>query len=208
VDKAIEFRPIPGICRRPGAAMPKPITEDDIAELIKGKKFEFNDWVADYTYWFVNKLAARQRELFFGHGGMVNMFLKPDKKTEPPIVPFSPAMRSAFPIFQKFDIDAQVAQTFALADEFQDKSKKLFGNGLENDPQFRGLRFILPLLNAQNFFNEVPGEREKWFQLFDVYINESPADNGILLASAKDLDEPIIDLVRQMREENLEYPLR
>lgn len=208
VDNAVEFGPIAGLGLQPGARIPKPITENDISELMKGKKFDFNDWVADYTYWFTRKAPKKQRELFFGYGGMTNILLKPDEKIKPPTIPFSPAIRNFFPIFQTMDVQALVDHTFALSDSFQAKSKQLFGEGLKDEPQFRGLRFILPLLCAKDFFNEMPQQRERWFQLFEIYINESPKDDGILLGSTYDLDQQLIELITQMRDEGLEYPER
>jgi hypothetical protein len=91
-------------------------------------------------------------------------------------------------------------------DGFQEKSKSLLGVGLQDDPQFKGLRFVLPLLKASDFFSESEQEVEKWFQLFDVYVNESPPDKGILLASKLDLEDSLIDLLKTLKEEGLEYP--
>ncbi|MFZ0731909.1 MAG: hypothetical protein WAM79_06265 [Candidatus Sulfotelmatobacter sp.] len=208
VNSAVDFGPLPGLGRKPGSQIPPPITEQDIQDMMDGKKYDFNEWVADYSYWFVNKSAKKQRELFLGYGGMTTIFLKADPKTKPPVIPFSPAIRNYFPIFQKFDVDGLVGHTFALMDGFQEKSKKLFGDGLEEEGQLRGIRFILPLLSTQHFFSQHEEAREKWFQLFDVYINESPADQGILLASKIDLEQHLIALTKRMREENLEYQER
>lgn len=208
VKSSVDFGPLPGLGRKPGATIPAAIREQDIQDMMDGKKYDFNEWVADYSYWFVNKSAKKQRELFLGYGGMTTIFLKPDPKTKAPAIPFSPAIRNYFSIFQKFDVDGLVGHTFALMDGFQEKSKKLFGDGLEDEAQLQGIRFILPLLSTQHFFNQGEETREKWFQLFDVYINESPADQGILLASKLDLEQQLIVLIKRMREENLEYPER
>jgi hypothetical protein len=47
---------------------------------------------------------------------------------------------------------------------------------------------------------------EKWFGLFDLYVNESPDDKGLLLASKTDLDEDLIEMLKEMREEDFVYP--
>jgi hypothetical protein len=62
------------------------------------------------------------------------------------------------------------------------------------------------MLRSEDFFKQPEDECKKWFELFDVYINESPADRGILLASKNDLDEDLIPLLKAMADEKLEYP--
>jgi hypothetical protein len=171
------------------------------------KQFNFNEFAPDYCYWFVDKSEKKQRELFFGHGGMSFIFLNPDPKTKAPALPFSAAIRRE-PIFQKFDIDRIHARTFALLDGFQEKSKKLFGSGLEEDPQIKGLPYILPLLGTGDFFNQPEEEVKKWFELFDVYVNESPADKGVIFASGIDVVDDLIRMLKQMRKNGVEYPER
>ena len=95
--------------------------------------------------------------------------------------------------------------SLALRDSFQDKSKALFGQGLEDDPQFAGLRFVIPLLESKDFFGQPPEEVGKWLDLFEVYVNESPADGGILMAVKEDREESLIALLEEMRAQNLEY---
>lgn len=206
LNSSAEFSPLMGLIRRPGAVFPEPLTETDMRAIADGdKEFAFNNYVPDYTYWFVDKSERKQRELFFGHGGMTITFMKPDPKTKPPELPYTPAFRAKQPILQKIDVDRAVARTFALMDGFRDKSKELFGTGLESHPQFKGLPFILPLLNASNFFDQSPEDCDRLFQICDVYIIESPDDKGILMASKTDFEEPMIELLERMKEENLRY---
>ncbi|HEV2401148.1 MAG TPA: hypothetical protein VGS27_29715 [Candidatus Sulfotelmatobacter sp.] len=208
VSSAVEFRPVPGLGRKPGAKLPAAITEQDIQDMLEGKKYDFNDWVADYSYWFVTKATKKQRELFLGYGGMTTLFLKADSNATPPILPITKGMRKHFTVFQSLDVDAAIAHTFALKDAFQQKSKQLFGDGLSGEPQFQGLRFILPLLGTQDFFSQPTVEREKWFELFDVYVNESSVDKGIIIATRLDLEQHLIDLVKQLTDEGTRYPER
>jgi hypothetical protein len=207
LNNANEFQPLIGLSRRPNAPLPDAPKEEDIQAIVEGrKKYDFGEYVADYVYWFVDKAEKKQREVFFGEGGMTIIFLKPDPKTKPPVLPLSPALRAKNPLLQHFDIDRLAARAFALGDGFQKLSKDLFGAGLEQEPQSSGIRFILPLLSTQDFFTQPEEEKLKWFQLFDVYFSESPVDKGVLLASKPDLEEPIIELLRKMREEGLRYP--
>jgi len=96
--------------------------------------------------------------------------------------------------------------SFALKDGFQAQSKQLFGAGLEDNPQYPGIPFILPLLQASDFFGQPEPESAKWFQLFDLYVRESPEDTGVLLASKTDFDDPLIQLLEKMRADGFTYP--
>ena len=203
---AREFCPIMGIAAQPGSEARLALTDEEVKEIADGgHPFDVDRAYPDYVYWFANKQEQKQRDLFFGHGGMTIAFLKPDPKTQPPKLPFTSGMRK-HPVFQAFDVDALHAQTFALLDGFQEKSKQLFGAQMEQDPQFEGLRFILPRLESRHFFEQPAQEIKKWFELFDVYVQESPADGGILLASHLDLEQELTHLLRHMKGLGLRYP--
>ena len=206
---APEFCPICGLGRRPGEGIRAFPSEEESAEIAAGRQpFDFPSLVPDYTFWFAAKQEKRQRDLFLGHGAMSILYLKADENTKPPAIPFPPGMRK-HPLFQAFRdnrMEELHARTFSLRDGFQEKSKQLFGAGLERDPQFAGLRFILPLLETRHFFEQPEPECRRWFDLFDVYVNESPADNGILMASSLDFEQELVDLLGQMRRLGLKYP--
>ena len=40
----------------------------------------------DYLHWFLNKHADKQREAFFGYGGMLTLFLPLDAKANAPLL--------------------------------------------------------------------------------------------------------------------------
>jgi hypothetical protein len=48
-------------------------------------------------------------------------------------------------------------------------------------------------------------ESEKGFKIFDVYINESREDHGVLMASSLDFEDEMIAVLAKMREEHLHY---
>ncbi|HUG82761.1 MAG TPA: hypothetical protein VML01_13910 [Bryobacterales bacterium] len=209
---AMEFQPLLGLSRRPNAGplplMPtnEQLHEDPEAVLRGEKKININDYLADYCYWFVTKAGEKQRESFLGRGGMTMMFLKADPNTVPPEIYFSPHDRETNKAFQMMDVDAVIQGGFSLADEFLPKSKELFGEDLKDEPQIEGIKFILPLLHTADFFSQPKEMHEKWFGLFDLYVNESPDDKGLLLASKTDLDEDLIEMLKEMREEDFVYP--
>jgi hypothetical protein len=206
LDTSLEFIPMMGLSRRPHEPLPRPVGMEEVEALQKGtKKFELNSYIADYCYWFLNKSRRKQVDLFFGHGGMTLVFLKADPKTQPPKVRIPPKIRD-HPMAQELKIEQMIACAWSLLDDFPGKSKQLFGTELEDDLQKKGLPFILPLLESRHFLAEPAEEVERWFSLFDVYCNESPADKGVLLAFKKPWEEKLAGLLKQMRDEGLEYP--
>ncbi len=206
---AMEYRPHLGLARRPGedVTFPEPPSEEDVYAFGDGsKKFDMAEYVADYMYWFLDKAAVAQRELFFGHGGMTSLYIAPDPATEAPEMAFTPGMLK-HPMFKQFDVKRIHQQTFSLQDGFLNKSKELFGEDIKNDPQYPGMLFILPLLETRHFFGADEETVEKWYSLFDVYIRESMLDKGVLIASKHELDEAFIEILKAMREEGWVYPV-
>lgn len=196
-----------GLARHPGQPLPSLPSPAEIRKLVEGKKeVDVRDWVAEFTYWFVAKQPQQQRELFLGYGGMTHIFLPPDPKTKAPKIPFTPALRASLPIFQEFDVDAIHASTYALTDRFLKQSKALFGEGLENRPEYPGVTFILPLLDTAHFFAAEPALRARWFSLFEVYLRESPRDKGLLLAfQHKKYEALLLDVLESMQRDGLKY---
>ena len=45
-----------------------------------------------------------------------------------------------------------------------------------------------------------------WLELFPVYMRESPEDKGFLLATSLDVEEDLVEMLREMREEGWTYP--
>ena len=196
-----------GLGRKPGGTIPSLPTAAQLRMIAREEKaFDIDQWVGDYSYWFIMKQPERQRELFLGSGGLTTILLPPDPKTKAPRLPYTPALRAAHPAFQKFDVDAVHASTYAMGDEFLQKSKEMFGAGLEEEVQYEGLAFILPLLSSGHFFAVSSEMRAQWFELFDVYINESKPDKGVILAFAADFDTEVIDILASMEADELCYP--
>lgn len=196
-----------GLSRRPGAALPAFPTQDQIAEATKGSEssLDVSQWVGDYCHWFRNKRAKEQWELFSGLGGLTTLYLRPDPRTVPPPLPFTPAYRAAMPVFKVFDVDGSIEGAFALRDGFLEKSKKCFGVGLEQQPEYPAIMFIIPRLESGHFFTSGDEECAKWFEVFDVYINESPADHGILLAFREEYEPLLVDVLQSMLKDGLRY---
>jgi hypothetical protein len=221
LNTMMDFIPIMGLGRKPGeSATPAFPSKEEIEAMTKSmfdtlkreEPFILPDatkYMPDYSYWFVGKASKEQRDLFFGHSGMTLAFLKADPKTTLPPFPISPALRKKLPVLQNIDIEKSRAQAASLADSFLAKSKELFGAGLDSEPQTKGIPFVLPILDTADFFSQSEKVVDDLFQLFEVYIRESPADRGILLAfktDRTDMEEALIELLKAMKEEGLLYP--
>jgi hypothetical protein len=205
-----DFFPVLGLCRRPGGKLPDPPTAKEIQSMSKqvldtGKAVDVNPYMPDYSFWFAKKAAKQQRELFLGHGSLTTIFLKPDPKAAPPKLPPQLEFLNKRPELKQLDFDGALATASAMQDGFLPKSKGLFGAGLEKEPRFQGLLFILPLLYSQDFLNQSAQETENLFQFADVYMNESPEDRGVLLAFRQEFEEDLIALLKKMKDEGHEY---
>jgi hypothetical protein len=209
---ASELNPIIGLSRRPMATPLAPPTMNDVEAFQKGtRKFNLDDYTSYYCYWFLSAAKTKQRELFLGNGGTTTIFVKSDENPTLPKISLPTKIRQSpifQPLFEHFDFDDLQQTSAALTNTFLSTSKRLFGIGLEQEPQFKGVLFILPALSTEDFFAQPEEESKKWFELFDVYINESPSDKGLVLAAKTDLRRLLLEILNSMREEGLEYPER
>lgn len=196
-----------GLERRLNASLPTMPTQAEVEDLKKsGAGLDYRKWTADYAYWFVAKQPEQQRALFLGLGGMTTVFLPPDPKTVAPKLPFTPKLRAAHPAFKRFDVDANHQAVYSMTDAFLERSKLLFGKGLEDEPAYDGLAFVLPSLTTGDFFSTETQTRAGWFQVFDLYVRESPEDRGVVLAFRKDFEGHLLAVLESMRQDNLLYP--
>ncbi len=202
-----ELFPILGLSRRPKAPMPKSMpTQEEIDDLQSGKKkFSYDDYMADYTYWFLPKTPADHCELTLGHGGVTQLFLEPDPEAQAPQLPKLKAFEK-LPLKSKMSMDEIMGMGYSLKDGFQDKSKELFAPDLADHYQVNDCPFVIPKLGSQDFFNQPEEERDKWFELFGGYVRESVEDKGLVVACAIDIEAQLIDLLIRMREEGWTYP--
>jgi hypothetical protein len=196
-----------GLGRFADTELPPMPTPAQVKECVEsGKTFRVRDWVGDYLIWFVGKDKEQQRELFFGRGGTTTIFLPPDPKIKVPNLPFTPALRASLPVFQRMDVDGTIAGAFSMQEEFLDKSKAMFGAGLESRSEYQGMAFILPLLESAHFFLASAELRAQWFELFDVYLNESEKDKGIVLAFKQEKYlEDFLSVLESMRTDRILY---
>lgn len=211
IKSAMEFSPLFGLSRRPAAPMPPLPDMKYVEDLQKGNQsWKFGDRMPDYCYWFIGRQEQRQRELFLGHGGLTTIFVKPDPENQPPPsrpIPPGVARSPIFaPIFEQWDPAQGTQIASALKSPFLKKSKEFFGRGLEDEPQYPGLLYVLPLLTANDFLNQSDAETTRWFETFDVYVTESIPDKGLVLASKESLTDLLISITRTLKEKFIRYP--
>lgn len=113
-----------------------------------------------------------------------------------------PAMKQVFSVF---DVDKRQEKNKALMSPFRDLTKEIFGVGISRDLEYEGILFVLPKLASQDFFAQTDQQICRWFEVFDVYINESPEDEGIILACKDNLQSLIASIVGEMRSKGYRY---
>ena len=205
-----EFSPIFGLSRRPGSPLPALPDEQYIQELQKGQRaYNHKELQPDYCYWFLYKEEERQRDAFFGQGGLTALYIKPapEPKAQKVEIPKRIQNDEKYSgILAQIDLQRLNDGMASLQSPFLKKSKEVFGKGLENELQYPGLLFIVPLLDSAAFFEASTEDLDQWFSLFDFYLGESQKDQGILLASKSDIENDLIALLERLRSEGLEYP--
>lgn len=108
-------------------------------------------------------------------------------------------------MFSAFDMDKEQEKGSRLLSPFRDQSKDVFGQDMEHDSKFDALPFVLPRLSSQDFFAHSAIEIRRWFEVFDVYIAESPDDEGIIMACRDNQAELIVAIVTEMRDKGYRY---
>jgi hypothetical protein len=147
---------------------------------------------------FIPKFLSGHPQL----GPLVSGFRTDGSFPMPAIIADHPAMKS---VFSTLGGHSMAQRGHALADGFRARTKEVFGSGLPQDMAFKGLPFVIPRLSSQTFFG-VSGETvREWFSVFDVYLAESPADEGLVLASLHDLHPVLAAIIADMRAASYVY---
>jgi hypothetical protein len=113
-----------------------------------------------------------------------------------------PAMKQAVSMFRPEQMPQSMA---SLSSDFGSRSKELFAFNMKRNLKFQALPFIIPLLGTQDFFAQSEEAVKSWFTFVDVYINESPADLGIVMAARDNLKPVIASIISTMRQAGYRY---
>ncbi len=201
----IETAPWAGLSRRPNTVPPGAPDRKRLEDISKGAPYDVKEFFPDSCFWLRGDLAKLLGE-FFGYGGGSMFYLPPDPAAAPPKIPYMDELKLTFPQIDFAKLNHITNVTSGLREKFLTESKNLFGAGLEQEPSWEGISFILPLLETSDFFTQPEAERKKWFQLFDLFWRESPADKGLYLASKKPLLELLRPVVNEMMEAGHFHP--
>jgi hypothetical protein len=109
------------------------------------------------------------------------------------------------PVFSTLKADKLQERAESLQSSFGAKSKEIFGDGMPRDLTFEGLPFLLPQFTTQDFFANTEAKIRNWFEVFDIYIRESPEDQGVILGCKNNLKSTIAEIIKQMRNDGYHY---
>jgi hypothetical protein len=109
------------------------------------------------------------------------------------------------PVFSTLKADKLQERAESLQSSFGAKSKEIFGDGMPRDLTFEGLPFLLPQFTTQDFFASTEAKIRNWFEVFDIYIRESPEDQGVILGCKDNLTSTIAGIIKQMRNDGYHY---
>jgi len=203
---SLEFNPITGMLVQPSKPVFRPPTEEQMREILEsGDASPIRNAPKNIAYWLAKKKGLRQMEVFFGYGAMVSLWLPVTEKTRVPDFRL-PKKALKNPAFAGLDLESEIEFTYSLRDPFLPKSKEIFAPGLAGDPQYGGMPFAVPLLSAQDIFYASGDLREAWLDLMGAYVCESRTDQGILLWGRRDIELVMLDCLRVLHEQDLQYP--
>jgi hypothetical protein len=77
---------------------------------------------------------------------------------------------------------------------FFEKTKEMLARNTDDEVLLR-LPMVAPTLSAASFARAKRADLETWFSVLDLYVQESPRDKGVLIASNRCLDDEIAELV-------------
>jgi hypothetical protein len=77
---------------------------------------------------------------------------------------------------------------------FFDMTKEMLARNSDDEALLR-MPLVAPTLTSASFTRGLRPDVEQWFSMLDLYVQESPIDKGVLIASNRCLDEEIAELV-------------
>ena len=204
-----DHMPMTGASLTPGEVPPELPDFESVKKQVEaagknGKPLDVNQWMPDVLHWFLLKKPERQRELFFGRGGMFTLYLAPDPETVAPVIEVPRYMRT-HPAYSD-SMQGEINAAYSLRDKFLKQSKEAFGEPFRGDASYKGLMFVLPLFTSASLVQATPEQREAWFAIFDGYLIESKVDTGLVLALKEpQFDEELMILLERMEADGHVY---
>lgn len=203
--EAIEYRVFPAYTRTPWGPLPQPIPREETDAIRKMEKpFVLSTYLKGYAQWFRRFPPEKALPHYFGLGGATMLFVPPDPAVAPPLPDFSPGVKKSPLLRDAFAAGDPVEEMRTLL-LLKHKSfaalKAAFSKGAEDHTGLKSMPLLIPRLRSQDFFSLEAEALDALFQASPVYLAESPEDRGILIASAKPIDEVIAALAGAVNEQ-------
>jgi len=189
--------PVGGMSLVPGRPIVAPPSKDQIEEQVNAGDLDMFKLMPDFCYWILKGRDLTLRLPLFAGGSITQLYVD---AADLPVIPIPPGARALIP---DMDIDAEVEATVMLGHPFQKLSRELFGEPYQDEVSYGGWSYIVPRLATQDFFSLPEEEIKKLLTLSPVYLNESPADRGVLLAAREPLEPLLNDIAAVLEQQGL-----
>lgn len=203
--ESIEFRAFPAFGRVPWGPLPQPIPVEETDAIRKQEKpFLLSNYLKGYVQWFRRFQPEKVLPFYFGFGGATMLFVPPDPATAPPLPDFSPGVKKSPLLRDAFaagDPIEEMRTLLLLKHKSFAALKAAFSKGAEDHTALKSMPLLIPRLRSQDFFSLESEVLDALFEASPVYLAESPEDRGILIASAKPIDEVIATLAGAVHEQ-------
>ncbi|MFZ5926520.1 MAG: hypothetical protein ACOYX1_03630 [Acidobacteriota bacterium] len=204
LDESINYRVFPAYTRTPWGPLPQPIPEEETDAIRKMEKpFVLSTYLRGYAQWFRKFQPDKVLPAYFGFGGATILFVPPDPAAAPPLPDFSPGVKKSPMLREAFaagDPIEEMKTLLLLRHKAFAALKAAFSKGMENHTGLKSMPLLIPRLRSQDFFSLESEVLDALFEASPVYLAESPEDRGIIIASAKPIDEVLATLVAGVNE--------
>jgi hypothetical protein len=199
IREQMNLVPVAGMAVVPGRPLPKVPTLEELLAEIRSGKMDLVAMMPEVCYWFLKGRDITVRLPLFGGGNVTQLFL------EDPTAPVYPLTipAAARKLLPEIDLDEAVQATVRLQHPFRKRSKELFGAPYHNELSYQGWSFILPALGTADFFQLPEADVRNLLALSPVYLNESRADRGVILASREPLEDLLKEIVQTMESQGV-----
>jgi hypothetical protein len=205
VAESIEMRAFPAYGRTPWGPLPQPIPEEETDAIRRQEKpFLLSNYLKGYVQWFRRFQPEKHLPAYFGFGGSTLLFVPPDPATTPPLPDFSPGVKKSPLLKDAFaagDPIEEMKTLLLLKHKAFAALKAAFSKGVEEHTGLKSMPLLIPRLRSQDFFSLEAEVLDVLFEASPIYMAESPEDRGILIASAKPIDEVIAALAGAVNEQ-------